>query len=177
MIDHDRRQPNAEKPQSMSHIEGEILIGRPVEEVFDFVADERNEPLYNPRMLAAEKVTDGPIGVGTRFSATTKAGRRGAEMVIEVIGFDRPTRIASSTSLSTMDIRGTLIFEPVGQGTRIRWSWDLEPKRALKLMGPVVALMGRRNEQAIWVSLKGYLEARSSGPTAEAARRAESTDE
>jgi hypothetical protein len=28
----------------MAHIEGEILIRRPVEEVFDFVADERNEP-------------------------------------------------------------------------------------------------------------------------------------
>jgi hypothetical protein len=26
----------------VARIEGEILIGRPVEEVFDFVADERN---------------------------------------------------------------------------------------------------------------------------------------
>jgi hypothetical protein len=36
-----------------------------VEEVFDFVADERNEPRYNPRMLSAEKTSDGPIGIGT----------------------------------------------------------------------------------------------------------------
>ena len=28
----------------MVHIEGEIIIDRPVQEVFDFVADERNEP-------------------------------------------------------------------------------------------------------------------------------------
>jgi hypothetical protein len=34
----------------VSHIEGEIIVHRPVEEVFDFVADERNEPLYNRRM-------------------------------------------------------------------------------------------------------------------------------
>ena len=32
----------------MVRIEGEIVIKRPVEEVFDFVADERNEPRYNP---------------------------------------------------------------------------------------------------------------------------------
>ena len=32
----------------MAKIEGQILIGRPVEEVFDFVADSRNEPQYNP---------------------------------------------------------------------------------------------------------------------------------
>ena len=28
----------------MAHIEGETIIGRPPEMVFDFVADERNEP-------------------------------------------------------------------------------------------------------------------------------------
>ena len=44
-------------------IEGEILIARPVGEVFDFVADERNEPLYNPQLTAAKKITAGPLDV------------------------------------------------------------------------------------------------------------------
>ena len=52
-------------------IEGEILIARPVGEVFDFVADERNEPLYNPQLTAAEKITAGPVGAGTQYRATT----------------------------------------------------------------------------------------------------------
>jgi hypothetical protein len=51
----------------MAEIEGEILIGRSVEDVFDFVADQRNEPQYNPRMVRAAKVTDGPVGKGTVF--------------------------------------------------------------------------------------------------------------
>jgi hypothetical protein len=51
----------------MAEIEGEILIGRSVEDVFDFVADQRNEPQYNPRMVRAAKVTDGPVGTGTVF--------------------------------------------------------------------------------------------------------------
>ena len=37
----------------MARIEGELIIERPLEEVFDFVADERNELRYNPRMLRA----------------------------------------------------------------------------------------------------------------------------
>jgi uncharacterized protein YndB with AHSA1/START domain len=151
----------------MAQISGEIVIDRPIDEVFDFVADERNEPLYNSRMLTAEKVTDGPIGIGTRFSATTNSGRGTADMVIEVISFNRPMRIVSSTSLSNMNIRGTLAFEPVGQDTRLRWSWDLEPKGALKVIGPVVALLGRRNEKAIWASLKAYLEAARSAEFAD----------
>jgi hypothetical protein len=53
----------------MVRIEGEILINRPTEEVFDFVADERNEPRYNPKMRLAQRISEGPIGVGTRFRA------------------------------------------------------------------------------------------------------------
>jgi hypothetical protein len=42
----------------VAHIEGEIIMQRPVEEVFDFVADERNEPRYNRRMVRSPATTD-----------------------------------------------------------------------------------------------------------------------
>ena len=48
----------------MARVDGEIVILRPVEEVFDFVADERNEPRYNPRMVRSELISEGPIGWG-----------------------------------------------------------------------------------------------------------------
>jgi hypothetical protein len=40
-------------------VKGDIVINRPIDEVFDFVADERNEPKYNPQMTLAEMVTQG----------------------------------------------------------------------------------------------------------------------
>jgi hypothetical protein len=52
----------------MARIAGEVVIGRPVDVVFDFVADQRNEPRYNPRMVRADKVTGGPVGRGTVFA-------------------------------------------------------------------------------------------------------------
>jgi hypothetical protein len=55
-------------------IEGAIVINRPVEEVFDFVADERNEPRYDLRMRRAEQISDGPIGVGTTLHASLFTG-------------------------------------------------------------------------------------------------------
>ena len=39
----------------MAKIEGEIVIGRPVDVVFDMVADQRNEPTYNPAMTHARR--------------------------------------------------------------------------------------------------------------------------
>jgi hypothetical protein len=48
----------------MARIEGEILIYQPVDVVFDFVADSRNEPLFNPAMAGVELLTPLPLGWG-----------------------------------------------------------------------------------------------------------------
>jgi uncharacterized protein YndB with AHSA1/START domain len=143
----------------MAHIDGEIVINRPVEEVFDFVADERNEPRYNPRLLRVEKLSPGPVGLGSRFRAEMRMRPRPMEMTTEFTGYERPRRLASTTRMSRMDIRGTLSFDPVPGGTRMRWSWELEPHGLLKLMTPLATPIGARGERAIWTSLKRFLEA------------------
>ncbi len=151
----------------MAHVEGQILIHRPVDEVFDFVADEHNEPRFNPQMRRAEQTSAGPIGVGTTFRAESMSRGRPVEMTITFTDYERPRRLTSSTHLSTMDIQGTLTFDPVPQGTRMRWSWELEPQGMLKLMTPVVALIGRRQERSIWTGLKRYMEAQEAPLPAE----------
>jgi uncharacterized protein YndB with AHSA1/START domain len=72
----------------MVEVKGEIVIDRPPEEVFDLVADEENEPQYNPQMRRAEQISEGPIGIGTRFRAETVSMGRAVPMVIEFTGFD-----------------------------------------------------------------------------------------
>lgn len=143
----------------MSHIEGEIIINRPVEDVFDVVADERNEPRYNPRLLWVEKISSGPIGRGTRFRAATKTMSRPVEMTIEFTDYERPLRLASLTHMPTMEIHGALTFEPVPAGTRMRWAWELQPRGALRLLTPLIVRMGQRQEETIWSGLKQFLEA------------------
>lgn len=142
----------------MARIDGEIVIHRPVEEVFDFVADERNEPRYNPRMVSAELTSSEPIRLGSRFRAELKTGRRTMPMMVEFTGFDRPRRLASSTHSSMMETVGALTFEPAPDGTRMRWSWDVQPRGFLRLMPGIVGLLGRRQERSIWGSLKRLLE-------------------
>jgi len=148
----------------MVHVDGEIVINRPVEEVFDFVADERNEPRYNPRMRTAEQTTAGPIGVGTRFRAVTVSMGRPVEMIIELTGYERPGRLASVTHMSSMNLAGALTFDPVAGGTRMRWSWELQPRGILRLLSPLVARIGRSQERRIWTCLKGLLEGQHPNP-------------
>jgi len=143
----------------MAKIAGEIIIGRPVEAVFDFAADQRNEPRYNPRMIRAEKISEGPVGEGTVFRSAAKSIGRAAEMRIELTCYDRPGRVASRTTAKQVDIDGALTFDPVPGGTRMRWSWSVRPRGAARLLAPAITWIGRRQEQAIWTSMKRYLEA------------------
>jgi uncharacterized protein YndB with AHSA1/START domain len=143
----------------MAPIEGELVIHRPVHEVFDFVADERNEPRYNPRIRRAEKLTPGPIGPGTRFRAEAVTLGRMTGMTIQYTTYERPRRLASSIHMPAADIVGTLRFDPVADGTRMGWSWDVRPHGPYRLLTPVIARVGRRQERENWGGLKRFLEA------------------
>lgn len=142
-------------------VQGDIVINRPIDEVFDFVADERNEPSYNPQMTLAEIVTQGPIGVGTKFHVTTTGFGRAADMTIEYTDFDPPRRLVSATHMANLDITGALVFEAQGQSTKMKWLWTIEPRGFFKLLGPMVRWIGERQELAIWTSLKRVMEAQS----------------
>ena len=142
----------------MVHITGEVLIKAPVDEVFDLVADERNEPKYNPRMVRAEKVTEGPVGAGARFIAEPKgAGRRG-QMTLEVLEYDRPRRLHNLVRSSYMLVDGTVSFEAVDGGTRLRWDWDMRLVGPMRVMSPVLVIVGPRWERRNWLGLKEYME-------------------
>lgn len=142
----------------MPQIDGEIFIDRPVEVVFDIVADERYEPHYNTIMLDVVQITPGPIGVGTQFRAKAKGLGQSVEMTTEITTFDRPTRIELRTHMSTLEIQGCQTFEPIDGGTRMHWHWDLAPSGFYRLMGPIIAKLGAAQEIRVWTALKHYLE-------------------
>lgn len=148
----------------MARIKGEITIGRPVGVVFDYVADQTNEPQYNANMVRAEKTTAGPIGKGTQFSSAVVSAGRTAEMLIEYTGYDRPRRFSSATTMKQAEIDYTLTFEPVAAGTRMRWSGQVKPKGAFRLLGPLITSFGVRQEQRNWAGLNTHLESDRRAP-------------
>jgi hypothetical protein len=69
-------------------------------------------------------------------------------MLIECTGYDRPVLFATTT-MAQAEISYMLRFEPAAAGTRMRWSGQVRPKGAFRLLGPVIAWMGIRQEQRI----------------------------
>ena len=69
-------------------VEKEVLVERPADEVFDFLADVRNEERWNPNVLRIESEADGPLTVGGTFEGIY---RRGGRMRFELVEAVRPS--------------------------------------------------------------------------------------
>lgn len=121
-------------------------VPRGPDEVFDFLADIRNEKAWNPRVIRLEKVSDGPIAVGSRFEGQyTGLGRLDTELV-EV---DRPRRLGFRSVGPRMRIAGTFVLLADAGGTAIELSADFDPQGILRVLSPLLApVMQKQNKAA-----------------------------
>jgi hypothetical protein len=144
----------------MTRISDRIRIEQPVDVVFDYIADSRNEPSYNPDMLSVAMLTEEPVRSGTRFRATM--GRSGMQLLVTLTDFDRPRVLGSTTTSDLLDTAGRLTFKPDGDSaTILAWDWQVQPKRWLRMLGPAFAPIGRRMERRIWTAARDILERKS----------------
>jgi uncharacterized protein YndB with AHSA1/START domain len=144
----------------MIEIRGTIYFERPMEVVFDFLADPRNAPKYNPLILAARKTTSGPMGLGTRYVQRVKSFGRVGDVDIEIVEYQRLEHLAFDICSAGMQLRGDPLLAAEGSGTRVVWNWRLSPRGGLRILAPLIGVAGRRLERRVWIQLKHYLDAR-----------------
>ena len=56
----------------MLEFENTIRVDRPIVEVFAFLSDLENIPKWNYYVVEVRKLSDGPIGIGTRYHQVRK---------------------------------------------------------------------------------------------------------
>ena len=71
----------------MPVISNSVVIRCTPEEAFDYLSDHRSELEWNPTCQVMEKITNGPVGAGTRFRAKWKLS---PVVELEILEYDRP---------------------------------------------------------------------------------------
>jgi uncharacterized protein YndB with AHSA1/START domain len=122
----------------------ETVIHRPPEDVFDYCSDLRSELQWNPKAKYIEKLTDGPVGAGTRYRARWA---NSGPTTVEVMAFDRPRSWETSTRARGMVIRFRGTVTDAAPGARYTASLDLHPKGLARLVAPLALLAMRRQDQ------------------------------
>lgn len=125
----------AAKPGRTAVIVAEAAIRRSPEEVFDYCADHAHEPEWNIRMRGVQKLTDGPIGVGTRYLMEFTSG---PPVISECVRFERPDvweMIGRSRAL-TSGWRGTV--ERKGHAAHLVLRMEIQLRGVLGFAAPVL---------------------------------------
>jgi hypothetical protein len=139
-------------------IEAAIDIKRPAEAVFGYCSDHTNEIAWNPAMRRVAKITEGPIGVGTRYEMEFLPGR---PMVAECVGFDPPTSWAVVGSANGMSSSFSGRVTPVPAGARLGLRMEIETRGLVRAALPLLRRRMRRDLGRDIALIKDRLEERA----------------
>lgn len=138
-----------------------VIIDRPVEEVFAFLADGENDKRFSPRIVEIEKKTDGPSGVGTVYASTAKDGGIKAKHEFEL------TECEPSSKIRWRELGGGPVFVTEGGydiapaadgGTELTFFNMLEGRGFGKLIFPLVIRSARKGADDFAGSVKRAIE-------------------
>lgn len=139
-------------------------IERPIEVVFAFLSDLRNELVWNPAARSVQMVGDGPIGSGTQFRAEW---RNAPSTVVTLSQYASPTRWATRSRSLGMDVEFVGELEPLGGATRYVATVSVRANGLAVLLLPFAVWAMRHQEAGHRARIKAALES----PSADAALR------
>ena len=147
------------------HVAESGVINRPIEKVFDYVADPVNLPEWSGAAVDVRDVqhaSPGKLGQGDKFTPVHQFLGRRFEEHVEVTAFERNRRILNRSTGGPMPLEVSYIFEEVPRGTRVTMGMDAEPEGFFKLIGPVFKVAVKRQIRNDLRTLKGLLEPKRS---------------
>lgn len=146
----------------MRPVESSVVINRPIEACFAYLTDLGNDVEWRREWIDAEKTSDGPHGVGARYRLTGAFLGRRIATEYETIAYE-PDRLAAWKAVSgPLPLTFSRAFEGVEGGTRVTMRYEGEFRGLLRLAGPFVAGIGRRQLEGDLPKLKQLLQSASS---------------
>ncbi|SRR6266700_1085221 len=140
-------------------VERDIVICRPVDEVFAFVTDMHNVTRWTPA-CEIRQVGEGPMAVGARFVQVGEILGRRIEATTEVTEYAPSATFAFKTVSGPIPLRNTFRFFGVSEGTRVEIVGEGEPGSLFKLVGPLFNAAIRKQIETQLEKLKNILEGR-----------------
>jgi len=141
----------------MAHAEQNITIERSVKEVFDFILDGKNSPLWRPSVVDVQLMPGKPLGVGAVFKQGLKGPGGRIDGDYEIVECKPNELIKFQVIAGPARPTGTYIFKSIDNSTEVTFILDFQPKGLAKLMDGMIN-KSMKEEVATLSNLKAYLE-------------------
>ena len=139
--------------------EASVVISRPVEEVFEFVNNPENDPLWQSSMMESAQTSEGSMGVGTTLRGVAQLVGQRMEWTAEVTEWEPNRKVTYEVSGGPLSAEQSLTFEAVEAGTKFTLVLEGETGGFFKLAEPIVTRMLQRDTETDLANLKDILEA------------------
>ncbi len=147
----------------MVNVETSIIINRPIEEVFAYLTDARNNPQYDTGLVEVRQTPESPVGLGSKITEVRKLLGRKIESSSEVVEYEPPTKYIRKNTAGPFPVEGLLTFEPAAEGTKVTWKFEMQPGGFFALAEPLVTRSLKRQLEAGLGDVKDLLENRAAG--------------
>jgi dehydrogenase/reductase SDR family member 12 len=129
---------NKVTPAGTTRLVEQRWVARPQREVFAYTADFSNIQDWDPGVMSSNKITDGPVGLGTRYELEVRFGSGTSPMIYEITVYEPDHRVVLAGSgeklLATDEIR----FATHDNMTVIDYTADLSFLNFFKYLGPLL---------------------------------------
>jgi hypothetical protein len=119
-------------------------VTRPQPEAFEYTADFSNIEEWDPGVVASRKVTEGPIGVGTRFELEVKFGVGTTPMTYEVTVYQPDHRVVLVGDGGKLHAVDEITFASHDNMTVIDYTADLTFRNFFRFIRPLMRPILRR---------------------------------
>jgi len=137
-----------------------MLIVRPVWEVFDFITNPGNNAQWQYGSLESVQISEGGMWVGTVFSSFGHFMGRRIQSNFEVTEFEANKSYGFETISGPIQMQTSYTFETLDHGTNVMISSLINPGGFFKLLDPIVARVARKQFLENLTTLKELLETR-----------------
>ncbi len=129
----------------MARVSVPLTVPIPPELAFDNLADFTTTEIWDAGITAAERLDDGPLGVGSRFKVHSAGfGPVSLPLVYEITTYDRPHRVVLETKGLLHRGQDDVTFAPEGDGTRVTWNAEFRVRGPGRLIDPAFGVAFRR---------------------------------
>jgi carbon monoxide dehydrogenase subunit G len=118
-------------------VERTFTVPRPVEVVFDYLADFTHTEEWDPGTVRTRR-TSGDGGLGTTYANTSQCMGRTSDLTYETTTLERPNRLEFRGHNDSVDTVDSMTFRAVGDVTEVHYRADFHFGRILSLIAPLV---------------------------------------
>ncbi|MGW0021274.1 SRPBCC family protein [Rhodococcus sp. NPDC003382] len=110
----------------MPTTEESVVISRPVSEVWDFLMNPHNWPSWDSSNLECEQITDGGVGVGTRWRGANRILGKRFDWENEFTEYEPHKRAVTKSVGGKLNFATISKFEETDGGTRFTYRTESE---------------------------------------------------